>query len=153
MPKGAIADFVHAWEKMTTNVTENTAELPPYIALLSAPLAELLAEFKAIGAAKDNRRAIKQQEVKDSTELQKRGEKLAGKLRHALIAHFGPDSEFLLAYGILPRRPRKRKKDEPETPEPEKPPESASKEASRAEQPKPENPAPASQTNPASKTA
>jgi hypothetical protein len=156
--KGAIADFVHSWEKMTTNVTNNAAELPPHITLYNEPLVQLLGELKASGAAKDARRAAKQQEVKDSSELQKRARKLAANLRSALIAHYGFDSEQLLAYGIPPRRPPKRKPTgtpeapQPENPEPQRP--SAVKAASpAAEQPKPENPAPAAQSNPAAKTA
>jgi len=159
MPKAAIADFVHSWEKMTTNVKTNAAELPPHIALYSDPLAELLEQFKAIGAAKDVRRAVKQQEVKDSNELQKKGKKLASKLASALIAHFGRDSEELLAYGIPPRRPPKRKptvtKGQPESPG-SKPPEAkpgSQAGGKAAEQPKPEDPAPAPQSHPAAKTA
>lgn len=153
MPKSAIADFVHQWEKMTTNVKTNAAELPPHIALYSEPLAELLAQFKAVGAAKDVRRAAKQQEVKESKELQKQGVKLASKLARALEAHHGKDSEELLAYGIPPRRPPKRKRTGPAGTPPPDNPGSQPPEGKAAEQPKPEPPAPAPQSNPASKTA
>jgi hypothetical protein len=152
--KGAIADFVLKWEKMITNVTANAAELPPHLSLYNEPLVQLLGEFKASGATKDIRRAAKQQETKDSKELQKRVQRQAAKLSSALIAHFGFDSEELVAYGITPRRPSKRKPTG--TPQPEKPdskPSEVKAASQAAEQPKPENPAPASQTNPASKTA
>lgn len=159
MPKSSIADFVNSWEKMVTNVRTNAAELPPHIALYSDPLVELLAQFKAIGAAKDDRRAVKQQEVKDSAELRKSGVKLASKLASALIAHYGRDSERLLAYGLLPRRPPKRKPTEatgtPDNPESQPPDAGSASQAGTkaAEQPKPDSPAPAPQSSPASKTA
>jgi hypothetical protein len=153
----AIADFVHKWEKMITNVTAKAAELPPHISLYNEPLAQLLGEFKASGAAKDIRKAAKQQETKDSRELQKRAQRQAAKLRSALLAHYDFDSEELVAFGIPPRRPSKRKPTgTPETPQPEKPdskPSEVKAAPQAAEQPKPENPAPASQSNPASKTA
>jgi len=155
--KSAIADFVHRWEKMTTNVTNHAAELPPHISIYNEPLLQLLGEFKASGAAKDVRRAVKQQGTKESGELKKQAQKLAAKLRAALIAHYGFDSEQLLAYGIPPRRSPKRKPtDSPEPPKPENPesqPPVVKAAPQAAEQPKPENPAPAPQSNPASKTA
>jgi hypothetical protein len=155
MPKAAIADFVHSWEKMTTNVKADAAELPPHIPLYSDPLADLLEQFKAIGAAKDARRAVKQQEVKDANELRKQAAKAASKLASALIAHFGRDSERLLAYGIIPRRPPKRKpagaNGQPESPE--SPPPEAQAGSKTVEQPKPEDPAPAPQSNSAASTA
>ena len=159
--KDAVADFIVSWDKMTTNVAKNAAELPPIISEYNAPLLEVLTEFRAMGAAKDARRAVKQQEVKDSAEMQKKALKLAARVRRVLIAHFGPDSELLLTYGIPPRRPRKRKQGQPETPPPEgksgrrKSADQASEgptASQAAEQPKPENPAPAPQSNPASKT-
>jgi hypothetical protein len=120
--KGAIADFIVKWDKMTTNVTKNAAELPPHIQLYSAPLQEVLEELRAIGAAKNASRAVKQQEVKDSDELKTKGQRLARKLQAALVAHHGPDSELLIAYDIPPRRPSRRKPTgQPETPQPENP--------------------------------
>ncbi len=116
--KRAIADFVHAWEKLTTNVARNVAELPPHIPPYAAPLQEVLNGLQEIEAAKQNRRAVKQQEVKDSTELLRTGRDLAEKLKSVIIGHHGRTSEMLLGYGINPRRSRRRKKGQPETPEP-----------------------------------
>ena len=64
--KRAIADFIHAWEKLTSNVARNAAELPPHIPQYAVPLQEVLNGLQEIEAAKQNRRAVKQQEVKDS---------------------------------------------------------------------------------------
>jgi hypothetical protein len=165
--KRAIADFLHKWEKLTTNVARNAAELPAHVPQYTAPLLEVLASLQEIEAAKQNRRAVKQQEVKDSNELLRTGQDLAEKLQSVIIGHHGRSSEKLVGYGLKPRRPR-RSRPRGGTPEPEdpgKPPEEKpepqagqpSKPAEQvtqgqqtweaAEQPKPEAPAP--QSNPA----
>ena len=159
--KRAIADFIHKWEKLTTNVARNAAELPPHIPPYAAPLQEVLNGLLEIEAAKQNRRAVKQQEVKDSNDLLRTGQELAEKLGSVIIAHHGPTSELLVGYGLKPRRPRKGRKGS-ETPPPGGPGEPSPEEksspqaggsskpaAQAAEQPKPEVPAPASQFKPA----
>ncbi len=132
--KNAIVDFIGKWEKMVTNVAKNAETLPPLVQAYAAPLGEVLGTAKALEAMKDTRKAIKQQEVKDHAELMKRGRVLAEILGNALKAHLGPTSEFLVEYGLKPRRPREKKK-EPETPQ------AAGAAAQKAEEPKPENPA------------
>jgi hypothetical protein len=155
--KSAIADFEVDWSRLMANVVRNAAELPPHITLYSAPMEETLAALREIGASKQDRKAVKQQETKESQDLLKKGRNLAEKLRSAIIAHHGRESEELVAYGINPRRPRPRtpkKGTQPETPEPTpetKPaPQSGGQvtTAKAAEPPKPGDPAPASQSNP-----
>jgi len=159
--KSAIADFEVDWARMVTNVVRNAATLPPHITLYSAPMEETLGALREIGASKQDRKAVKQQETKESQDLLKKGRKLAEKLRAAIIAHHGRESEELVAYGINPRRPRKPKPKgtQPENPEPTpgtKPApqtgrkaKAGKKAAQAAEPPEPEDPAPASQSNPA----
>lgn len=167
--KRAIADFIHKWEKLTTNVARNAAELPAHVPQYAAPLLEVLASLQEIEAAKQNRRALKQQEVKDSTELLRRGQDLAEKLQSVIIGHHGRSSERLVGYGLKPRRPRRSRpsgttpepdapgeppeeKPEPQAGQPSKPAEQVTEGAQTpeaAEQPKPEDPAPAPQSNPA----
>jgi hypothetical protein len=164
----AIADFIHAWEKLTSNVARNAAELPPHVPMYAAPLLEVLAGLQEVEAAKQDRRAIKQQEVQESNELLRRGMELAEKLKSVLIGHHGPSSQKLVGYGIKPRRPR-RSRSKGEAPQPGGPPSPEEKSASQAgksskpaeqaaegkevpqaaEQPKPEGPAPAPQSSPA----
>jgi hypothetical protein len=152
----SIADFEVKWSRMVTNVARNAAVLPEHISIYNAPMEELLNQFREIGASKEDRKAAKQQQVKDSQEMLRTGRRLAGKLRSALIAHYGPDSEELLAYGINPRRPRKSKPGTPApSPETQPVPQSGGQvtqgqaAAQAAEQPKPEGPAPAPQSDPA----
>lgn len=169
LSKRAIADFIHAWEKLTSNVARNAAELPPHVTTYAAPLLEVLAGLQEVEAAKQDRRAIKQQEVQDSNELLRRGIDLAEKLKSVLIGHHGRSSEKLVGYGVKPRRPRRSRsrgeapapagpgeplpeeKSAPQAGESPKPAEQVTEGAQtpEAEQPKPEDPAPAPQSNPA----
>jgi hypothetical protein len=150
LSKRAISDFIHGWEKLTSNVARNAAELPAHIPEYAAPLLEVLAQLQEIEAAKQNRRAVKQQEVKDSNELLRTGQDLAEKLQSVIIGHHGRSSEKLVGYGLKPRRPR-RSRPRGEAPQPDGPGEPEEKSAPQAaEQPKPENPAPATQSSPAS---
>jgi outer membrane biosynthesis protein TonB len=157
----AIADFLHAWEKMVTNVIANAAELPDMSVNRDA-LQKVLEAAKARVALVASRRGVKQQEVKDQQELMRQGRFEFSRLRGALIAHYGPFSERLLDYGITPFRPRPRSKGQPKpgqpTPEQPKPeevkpeevkPVKAEAEQPKAEEPKPANPAPAPEVKPA----
>src|ERR687896_850628 len=119
--KGAFADFIDAWGKMSSNAVRNAAELPAFIQDFAVPLVEVVDALREIAAVRQDRRSIKQLETKNSAELLDRGRKLAEKLRNVLIAHHGPESERLVAYDIPVRRTRKSRKAQPETPQPEDP--------------------------------
>lgn len=121
MPNNALADVIVDWEKLVTNLQLRTAELPGLQAITSILVPELeqvLSEVRAMSASLDARAAQKQQESKDRRDLLKRGGKIVSRLRAALKAQYGVDSELLLEYGARPIRARRRSSSEVKSPKP-----------------------------------
>lgn len=108
MPKTSIADLIVAWENVLTNVKANASEVPN-LDVYTAPLEEILASAKDLNARLDNRIAVKQEESKERRVLMLQGKKQVSRVRAALKAHFGVDSERLIEFGARPIRPRSRK--------------------------------------------
>lgn len=120
MPKNAMADIIIDWEKLLTNLQLRTAEHPGLQAITSQWVPELeqvLAEVRAMGARLDAKAALKQQETKDRKDLLKRGGRIVSRLRSALRAQYGVDSELLVEFGARPIRARTRPQ-ELKTPKP-----------------------------------
>ena len=115
MPKNALADIIINWEKLLTNIQLRTAELPGLQAITSTlvpDLEQVLADVRAMGARLDAKAALKQQETKDRKELLKRGGRIVSRLRAALKAQYGVDSELLVEFGARPIRARTRSPEE-----------------------------------------
>jgi hypothetical protein len=112
MPRTSIADTLIEWEKLLTNIKANGAEVPN-VEIYTAPLEQALTEARDITARLDIRKGIKQQDSKDRKATLKRGVAAAARVRAALKAHYGLDSERLIDYGARPLRPRKRSKQDP----------------------------------------
>lgn len=111
MPKNALADIIVDWEKLLTNIQLRTAELPGLQAITSSLVPELeqvLSEVRAMSANLDAKAALKQQASKDRRELVKRGGRIVSRLRAALKAQYGVDSELLVEFGARPIRARPR---------------------------------------------
>lgn len=109
MPKSSLADIIIDWEKLLTNLQLRKADLPGLQALtdtLMPDLEQVLAEVRAMGARLDAKAALKQQETKDRRALLKRGGRIVSRLRSALKAQYGVDSELLVEFGSKPLRPR-----------------------------------------------
>ena len=111
MPKNSLADVIVDWEKLLTNIQLRKAGLPGLQALtdtLLPELEEVMAEVRAMGARLDAKAAVKQQETKDRRALLKRGGRIVSRLRAALKAQYGVDSELLVEFGAKPLRARRR---------------------------------------------
>jgi len=117
MSKQSIAYLVVAWETLVTNVRAHGTDVPG-VDVYTPPMEEILAQAKDLSARLDMRRAIKQQESKERRILIHQGRKQAARLRAALKAHFGVDSERLIEFGARPIRPRTRKSRETADPPP-----------------------------------
>ena len=117
MSKQSIADFVVAWETLVTNVKVSGTEVPG-VEVYTPPMEQILAQAKDLSARLEMRKAVKQQESKERRMLMQAGRKQAARLRAALKAHFGIDSERLIEFGVRPIRPRRRK-NQPEVSEAE----------------------------------
>jgi len=115
MSKQSIADFVTAWEKLITNVKASAPEVPG-MDVYTPPMEKILAQAKDLSARLEMRKAVKQQESKERRMLMQEGRRQAARMRAALKAHFGIDSERLIEFGARPIRPRTRRNREMEPP-------------------------------------
>ncbi len=109
MAKTSIAQAIVAWENALTNAKTGATEVPG-IEGYTAPLEQILAEAKALTARLDMRNAVKQQETLDRKNLMKKGNFQVSRIRSAIRAFFGPNSERLIEFGARPVRQRNRKK-------------------------------------------
>src|ERR1700712_3109892 len=108
MPNTSMADFMTDWDKLLKRVTANSAELPD-LSVYSAPLAQILEAAKEGIAELNGHRGVKQEATKTLKEVLAQGSLAATKLRAAVKAHYGRDSERLVEYNMRPIRPGKRK--------------------------------------------
>jgi hypothetical protein len=109
MAKTSIAQAIVAWENALTNAKTGATEVPG-IEGYTAPLEAILAEAKALTARLDMRNGVKQQETLDRKNLMHKGNFQVSRIRSAIRAFFGPNSERLIDFGARPVRPRTRKK-------------------------------------------
>lgn len=143
MSKTSIADAIVAWENALTNAKTSAAGVPG-IEGYTAPLEQILAQAKGLTASLEMRKGVKQEESRERKILMQQGNLQVSRIRSAIKAFFGRNSERLVEFGARPVRPRTGKKPtvvvEPPpaaggstTPQPEAPPggTSAAKEAPR----------------------
>jgi hypothetical protein len=119
MARGSIAEMVRDWENLVANAKSSGTEVPGLEAY-TGPMEQFLDRAKALSADLERRKAVKQEGGKERRVLLQRGRKQAARLRAALKAHFGIDSERLVEFGARPVRPRTRRATEevPRTPPP-----------------------------------
>jgi hypothetical protein len=121
MPKASILEVTGTWEKALANAKANALEVPGMDTYLP-PLEQILAEAKELSARLDMRRAVKQQEAVDRRNLIRKGDLQVSRIRSAIKAFYGRDSERVIEFGARPVRPRTKKtKQEPEPPPVETP--------------------------------
>src|SRR6478672_2374965 len=108
MPTTSMADFMTDWDNLLKRVTANSTELPD-LTVYSAPLAQILEAAKAGIAELNGHRGVKQEATKTLKGILTQGSLAATKLRSAVKAHYGRDSERLVEYDMRPVRSRKRK--------------------------------------------
>jgi hypothetical protein len=121
MSKSSISSSIVAWENVVANAKASAVDVPG-IAEYTAPLEQILAQAKELTARLEMRKGVKQDETKLRQTLMKDGRVQVSRIRSALKAHFGPDSERLIEFGARPVRPRKKAPAKPEPP-PVPPPE------------------------------
>jgi hypothetical protein len=116
MSKTSIADAIVAWENALANAKTSATEVPG-IEGYTAPLEQILAEAKGLTARLEDRKAVKQQETVERKLLMKKGNVQVSRIRSAVKAFFGPNSERVIAFGARPVRPRSGKQpNEPAVP-------------------------------------
>ena len=105
MSKTSIADAIVAWESALTNAKTSATEVPG-IEGYTAPLEQILADAKALTARLEDRKSLKQQDTVERKSLMKKGNVQVSRIRSAVKAFFGPNSERVIAFGARPVRPR-----------------------------------------------
>jgi hypothetical protein len=113
MSKTSIAEAIVGWDKALLNAKTNATEVPGIQGYMT-PLEEILAEARVLSASLEGRKALKQQESKDRRVLIQKGNVQVSRLRSAVKAFFGPNSERLIEFGSRPVRGRTGKKPEQE---------------------------------------
>jgi hypothetical protein len=112
MPKSSIADAIVGWEKAVANARASAMDVPGMEGYL-APLEKILTDAKDLTARLDMRQGVKQQETKDRRELIQAGKLQVSRIRAAVKAFFGPNSERVIEFGARPLRPRTKKVQKP----------------------------------------
>ncbi|PYQ59361.1 MAG: hypothetical protein DMF53_18955 [Acidobacteria bacterium] len=105
MPRSSIADSIAGWEKAVANARANAMDVPGMEAYL-APLEKILADAKDLTARLDMRLGIKQQETRDRRALIQEGSFQVSRIRSAIKAFYGRNSERVIELGARPVRPR-----------------------------------------------
>jgi hypothetical protein len=105
MPRSSIADAIVGWEKAVANARANAMGVPGMDGYL-APLEKILADAKDLTARLDMRLAVKQQETRDRKALVQAGNVQVSRIRSAIKAFYGPNSERVIEFGARPVRPR-----------------------------------------------
>jgi hypothetical protein len=105
MPRSSIADSIVGWEKAVANARANAMDVPGMDAYL-APLEKMLADAKDLTARLDMRLAVKQQETRDRKALIQAGNFQVSRIRSAIKAFYGRNSERVIEFGARPVRPR-----------------------------------------------
>lgn len=118
MPRSSIADAIVGWEKAVANARANAMDVPGMDTYL-APLEKILADAKDVSARLDTRAGVKQQETQDRRALIQAGNVQVSRVRSAIKAFYGPNSERVIEFGARPVRSRKKKAQQAEvTPPP-----------------------------------
>lgn len=121
MSKTSIADAIVAWESALTNAKTGATEVPG-IEGYTAPLEQILAEAKALTARLEDRKSLKQLDTAERKTLMKKGNVQVSRIRSAIKAFFGPNSERVIAFGARPLRPRTGKRPNEKAVPPQVPP-------------------------------
>jgi hypothetical protein len=118
MPRSSIADAIVAWENAVANAKANAMDVPGMEGYL-APLEQILAQAKELTARLEMRKGVKQEETKDRRAVLQAGDVQVSRIRSAIKAFYGRNSERVIEFGARPVRPRTKKaKQSPATPPP-----------------------------------
>ena len=117
MPQNSIADVIGAWEKVLANAKATAVDIPGMDTYLP-PLEQILAEAKDLSARLDMRNAVKRQESVDRRALVRKGNLQVSRIRSAVKAFYGPNSERVIEFGARPVRPRTKKTQQDPAPPP-----------------------------------
>jgi hypothetical protein len=111
-----LAKLIADWELLNTALQPHLTDMP-YLRDKSTELAGLITEAKEMDTRQQDLRGSLQETVRQRQTLEKQGTTLHLQVATILRGSLGFDNQTLLAFGLKPRRPRRKK-----TPEATPPP-------------------------------
>jgi hypothetical protein len=111
-----LAKLISDWELINTALQSHLTDMP-YLKDKVTELQGLIAEAKGMDTKQQDLRGSLQETVRQRQALEKRGKDLHLQLSAMLRGNLGFDNQTLIAFGVKPRRPRK-KKAPADTPQP-----------------------------------
>jgi hypothetical protein len=113
-----LAKLIADWDLLNTALQPHLTDMP-YLRDKSAALAGLITEAKEMDTRQQDLRGSLQETVRQRQALEKQGTTLHLQVAAILRGNLGFDNQTLLAFGLKPRRPRRKKTpDATQTPEP-----------------------------------
>jgi hypothetical protein len=138
MPVDRIGVSTKGWQRLTTSLSNNTADFP-HLEGHRARLAELLTQVHSLGNQQAALTASKQEVTKQLQAAVTEARTVSAFLRAGVREKYGKDAEKLVEFGVRVFRGNRRQEDEepkPPAPEPEKPaPEAAADTSSPPKRP------------------
>ncbi len=108
MATTTLAKLISDWELLNTALQPHLTDMP-FLKDKATELDGLIAQAKGMDTKQQDLRGTLQQTVKERQDLEKRGTALRSELAALLRGSLGFDNQTLLAFGVKPRRPRKKK--------------------------------------------
>jgi hypothetical protein len=103
-----LAKLVSDWELLNTALQPHLTDMP-YLKDKATELEGLIAEAKGMDSKQQDLRGSLQETVRQRRDLEKRGKVLRSLLASLLRGSLGVENQTLRAFGVKPRRPRKKK--------------------------------------------
>ncbi len=103
-----LAKLIADWELLNTALQPHLTDMP-YLQDKSAALAGLITEAKTMDTRQQDLRGSLQETVRQRQTLEKEGTTLHLQVAAILRGNLGFDNQTLLAFGLKPRRPRRKK--------------------------------------------
>jgi hypothetical protein len=117
MPRDRIAVSTRGWQRLTTSLAANAADLP-HLEAHRARLAELLTQVINLGNQQAVLTATKQEVTKQLQAAVTEARTVAAFLRLGVREKYGKDAEKLVEFGLQPFRGLRRRDEETEGPAP-----------------------------------
>ena len=112
-----VATRIRKWE-LTSNATRALAESFPFLVPEQQFLENAVRDLKQLQDQEEAIRAQLEGFQRRRREVVQDGIQSSNRLSALLRGHFGPESEQLIAFGIVPERPRRRPAPGPDAPPP-----------------------------------
>jgi hypothetical protein len=103
-----LAKLISDWELLNTALQPHLTDMP-FLKDKTTELEGLIAEAKGMDTKQQDLRGSLQETVRQRRDLEKQGKALRSQLAALLRGSLGFDNQTLLAFGVKPRRPRKKK--------------------------------------------